>query len=380
MNSVLKKFLFSIILLYTLSGKSKGLETVALHIQVYNQGICIPMMESNFYSTSRYQKAKMVFQSGSYYSTIYAYVNSLDSGDLKPRANHELQSCSLQFKPTLKYELVVLRYDGYNRIEADTMRIRIDKLTNDAQIILRFKKGKFKLKKSKYFKKLIMNTTPDFRSVERKAFKNKLKIDSTAYFTNGRIKANYYVVSPNFPLIYVQEFDSANTNTYSRGYHLLSNYKKQTIPVVKPLRPNNAGTKYGYWEYFENGLRTKHEIWASILQQKFEWYPSGQLKSATHFAFYNKEAKHIRYLENGAIKEAFYAQTKTVISFLKSYAYSSRGDVILINTYYSSNGISKQGLQKRELFYPSGALKMEENFVGTYTITYYNEDGTKRKN
>ena len=232
----------------------------------------------------------------------------------------------------------------------------------------------------KFYKALNSDESPNFRAEKSLPFKNTLKLDSTAYFPNGKKKANYYLVTANFPLYYVQEFDSINPNSYAQGFRMMSNYLVRGAPMNQSIWDNSENTKYGYWEYVENGKRIKHEMWASMCQQKFEWYPSGQLKSATHYGQSNKELKHSYYLQNGAIKEEFHVQSATRNSFIKSYAYSAKGIVILITTYHSINGISKQKLQKRELFYPTGKLKMEENYVGTYTITYYNEDGTKRIN
>ena len=161
---------------------------------------------------------------------------------------------------------------------------------------------------------------------------------------------------------------------------MISNYNQQTLNSQQSIWANPDNTKYGYWEYFENGKRVKHEMWMSVLQEKYEWYPSGKLKFISHYGHYNKEKKHVFYLENGSIMEEFHFQTKTRRSFIKSYEYSSLGKIILINTYNSINGITKQGLQKREVFYPSGKLKMMENFTGGYQIKYYNEDGTERIN
>ena len=47
--------------------------------------------------------------------------------------------------------------------------------------------------------------------------------------------------------------------------------------------------------------------------------------------------------------------------------------------YNSDDGILKNELNKRTIYYPSGQIKVEENFGTYYTIKYYNEDGTERK-
>jgi len=373
-------FLFSSILLYSTNGYSRDTNSIALHIQLYNAGICMPMLPSVYYGTSIDQKTKSVLQSGSYYSTIYAYVNSPDNAHLMPQSNHLLQSSSLQFNPNLDYELVFLRYDGMNRNTPDSMIIKISKLDQDSQVILDFKKGNFTLKKMKLFENIKTNVDPDFRSIEKIDFKNTLKLDSTANFKNGKKKAKYYIVSENYPLYYVQEFDSVNPGSYSQDFRLLQNYNSPVAMIRQPVWANLESTKYGYWEYFENDKRIKHELWASVRQQKFEWYPSGRLKSETFLGQANKPMTYKYYLENGDLKEEFQTQSATQKSSIKTYKYSIQGALILINTYNSSNGITKQGLRKREIFYPSGKLKMEENYGGTYTIKYYNEDGTERVN
>ncbi len=378
MIRIIQYLLFCSILLYTTYGNSQNTDTVELHIQVYDQGICIPMLESNYYKTSCYQRTKSVLQSGDYYSTINAYVNSPDSADLRPQSNHQLQSSSLQFNPTLDYELVFLRYNGFDRSSPDSMVIKISQLDKSAQLTLLFKKGKFTLEKMKLFRKLKPNASPDFKA--SKSYKTTLRIDSTAHFTNGKTKARYFVVHPNFPLYYVQEFDSINPSCFAQGFRLISNYNGPKVPTYQSTWGNTENTKYGYWEYFEHGNRVKHELWASRLQQKFEWFPSGQLKFAMQFNGSNNNMSYIHYLKNGDIKEEYQTKTTTRSSFIKSYTYSPQRKVILINTYNSTNGITKQGLQKRALFYPSGKLKMVENYIGTYSIKYYNEDGTEKNN
>ena len=380
MIRLIQHFIFCSILLFSAKGYSQDTNTVELHIQLYDQGICTPMLPSTRYSTSMYQKTKPVLKSGSYFSTIYASVNSLDSAHLIPQSNHLLQSSSLKFNPSLDYELVFFRYDGFNRDSPESMTIKISKLDSDSQVILAFKKGSFTLKKMKLFKKLKPNAGPDFKSVKRKDFKNTLKLDSTAYFRNGEKKAKYYIVSQNYPLYYVQEFDSVKPGCYSQGFHLMQNYNTHGVSLGQSVWTKSESAKYGYWEYFENDKRIKHELWASKLQQKFEWYPSGQLKRIRHLGDFNKQMTYTYYLENGDIKEEFQAQSTIQKSSIKTYGYSIQGELILINTYNSSNGITKQGLQKREIFYPSGKLKMEENYVGIYTIKYYNKDGTEKVN
>lgn len=375
------QYLFLIlILLQSAKGLSQNGNSVALHLQVYDEGICLPMLPSNFYSTSRYQKTKSVLQSGSYYSRMCTYLNSLDSTDLKPQSNHKIQASSLQLQSNLDYELVFIRLNGFERTNSDSMVIKISKLAKDAQLIIPFKQGVFRLEKMKFFKNIKANTAPDFSTSENVDIKNTLQLDSIAYYADGKKKANFYMVAANFPIYYVQEFDSVNTSYYAQGYRMISNYNGKKIVTKQAIWADEDYTKYGYWEYFENGKRVKHEYRLSMLLEKFEWYPSGQIRSENYYGDYLKKRKYVQYLDNGNIKEEFYIGSSISHSFIKSYAYSTQGKVILINTYHSSNGITKQGLQKRTLFYQSGKLKMEENFIGTYSIKYYKEDGTERIN
>jgi len=378
MSWMIRYLLFTSLVLHAGRAMSQKKQTTTLHIQVYDEGVCLPMLKSNFYNTTKYQQTKSILQSGLYFSTILVYLNSLDSADLNPQTNHLLQSSSIQFNPTLDYELVFLRSHGFNRSSPDSMVIKISKLDKDAQLLLPFKKGEFKLKKMKHYSELKNTASPHFNPEELNISKPSLKLDSTAFFANGRIKAKYFMVDAQFPLYYVQEYDSSNPATYAQGYHLLTNYKIGKTTNLQSVWANRGRTKYGYWEYFEKNKRIKHELWAAILQQKFEWFPAGQLKFATHYGHANKEIKHTYYLENGAIKEEFHMQSASRNSFIKQYIYAVQGHVVLINTYSSKNGITTQGLQKRELFYPSGKHKMVENFQGTYAIKYYNKDGTER--
>jgi hypothetical protein len=369
-------FLFICVLFQQAYGNSQDTNAIALHFQIYDNGICMDMHPSIYYGSSRFQKSKAVLQSGAYYSRTYAYVNSTDSAHLNPQTNHQLQSSSLQFNPELEYELVIIHSLGYLGTKQDSMVITISKLDSDAQLIIPFKKGRFKLHKMEHFTELKQGAAPDFILAGSMEIKKTLKLDSTAQFANRKTKAKYYKVADNFPLYFVQEFDSIHPNNYSQGYRLMQG-NGSLYPAPFSVWRNSDPTKYGYWEYFENDKRIRHELCASILLEKYECYPSGQLKFAAQYGQSNKETKHIHYLEDGKIKEEFHHQTSTRNSTIKVYEYSTKGNLILISTYKSLNGITKQEIQQRELFYPSGQLKMEENFVSTYTIKYYNEDGTK---
>ena len=361
---------------------SQDTNSVQLHMQLFDQGICLPMLESDYYSTSQYQNTKSVFKVGAYYSTIHVYIDSPDSANLFPKTNHQLQAGSLKFNPKKDYQLVIVRSVGFNRNSPDSMVIKISKLEKDAQLIIPFQKGTFTLHKMKYYKELNAGESANFVNEESLPFKINLKIDTTTYYTNGNKKANYYKFAPNFPLYFVQEFDSLYPNKYAQGFHLMTNYPKPNFSSFSysTIWNNPNITKYGYWEYFENEKRLGLEMWASFLQQKYEWYPSWKIKYESNFGQTNKLSKHTVYLENGAIKEEFWAQTHTQRSEIKSYVYSPEGTIILIKTYDSNNGITKQGLTKRELFYPSGKRKMVEVLGNNYNIKYYNEDGKESGN
>jgi len=282
-------------LIFTSFSFAQDTNTVELHLQIYDQGVCIPMHESIYYSTSKFQKSKQVFQCGSYYSTLYVYVNSTDSAHLLPQSYHQHQSGSLKFNPQLNYELVFLRSNGFNRNTPDSMIIEISKLDKDAQITLPFKKGRFKLKKMDLFQGLESNGTPDFKKSSIDVGKQKMKLDSTAYFDNGKKKAEYFIYAKDFPLYYVKEYDATNPDNYSQGFRLLTSYK---IPNTEFFLGNSIWTnadytKYNYWEYFENGACVKHELWASVMQHKHEWYPSGQIKSTLQSGQTNKASKYV---------------------------------------------------------------------------------------
>ena len=268
---------FSGLLFNAIIGYSQSSQTVELHFQLHNEGICLPMQKSIYYNTSRYRPIKSALQSGVYYSTIYAFVHSLDSGDLSPQTNHKLQSSSLQLNPKLDYELVFLRYNGFNKLNPDSMIIHITKLDQNAQLVLPFKKGNFMLQEMNYFQKLDSNTTPTFSYKGSSPFKFTLKLDSIARYPNGKTKVKYYKIADNFPLHYVQEFDSLNPTTYAQGFRLLMHPPGLENNVKQAVWANAENTKYGYWEYIENGKRLKHEMWASMLQARFEWYPIGRL-------------------------------------------------------------------------------------------------------
>lgn len=386
MTSIIQSFLLCCFLIPIGMGRAQQAETVKLHLQLYNQGICIPMSVSSSYNAYPNQKNKTVFSCGSYYSTITISINSKDTADITPLANHKLQSASLQLHTESTYELTITRSNGFNRNEPEIMQIQISKLNSDAQLLIPFKKGSYELEKMKYFKKLRKNAIPDFLNIN-KEIKNELKLDSTAYFSNGKVKAKYYSLYDNFPLKYIREFDSINSENYAQGFRLMIQTHSLYKANNKPVWGNTDAAKYNYWEYIENGVRVKHEFWAGTIKEQFEWYPSGQLKAENYYdrghynPYYNSQSRilnHALYLENGNKKQEFYTNLSTRSTFLENYSYSSEGKLVLLSTYSSSNGVTLQELQKRVLFYPSGQIKMEENFLGTYTITYYNEDGSQK--
>jgi antitoxin component YwqK of YwqJK toxin-antitoxin module len=260
-----------------------------------------------------------------------------------------------------------------SRINPDSMVINISKMASDAQVMISFQKGKFNLKGMKNFKTI--KGVPNFQKEDQHPPKTNLKLDSTAYFTNGKTKAIYYKVAPNYPLHYVQEFDSVNPNSYAHGYQVIQPTAHSWMPKQTPIWKSAYQNKSGYWEYIKNGKRTKLEMWASLLKEKYEWYPSGQLKKVTRYSAAHLVLKHTYYNPKGLILEEYTAKTKRQNASLKIYSYSSTGQLIMASTYHSSNGIIPQGLQKRTIYYPTGQLKMEENFVGSYSIKYYSKDG-----
>lgn len=351
---------------------------VDLHFQIYDQGICLPLQVSPYYSTSQFQATKRVFASAAHYSTLHVFVNSADSADLNPQVNHKTQSSALSLKSLQTYDLVVLRQKGYNTNEIDSMVIKIASLDSNAQLLIPFQKGTFDLDEMSGFNTFKSDRIPSFSTYEGKDATKLLKLDSTAYYNNGRIKAKFYEYAEHYPLYYVQEFDSIQEESYAQGFHLLSNYNGPVISVNHSVWTNNDNTKYGYWECFEKGKRKKHEFWASVPYEKYEWYASGELKSETTIGNYGQGMKYAQYLENGLIKEEFHTHSQTNIGAIKSYAYSSKGELVMISTYKSSNGITKQELIERSLFYPSGQLKLEEQLGTSYSIKHYNEDGTEK--
>lgn len=382
MIRIIHYILFGSLLLFSKFVYSQDTNAVRLHLQVYDQGICLPMLLSDYYSSSKFQKTKSVFKVGSYYSTLNVYVDSPDSAHLHPQSNHQIQAGSLNLNPKKEYQLVITRTEGFFRNNLDSMVIKIANLEKDAQLIVPFQKGIFTLHKMKYYKELKENESPNFMNEESLPLKNTLKSVTTTFYSNGNKKAHYYQYYPNFPLYFVQEFDSINPHHYAQGFRFINiisapNFDQYTTNSIW----NNPYTnKYGYWEYFEGDKRLRLEFHASILQEKYEWYPSGSLKFTSLYGASYNLSKHTIYLENGAIKEEYLAQTRTENSVIKSYYYSPEGVLLLINTYKSNNGITKQGLIKRELFYPSEKLKMVEILGTQYSIKYYNEDGTERIN
>lgn len=378
MNMKKQFILYIIVALTSIKCYCQDTNAVELHIKFYSKGVCQPMLKSNHYSTSIYQKTKQVFQSGVYYSNLFTYVTSTDIGDLKPKINHELQASSIELNPNLDYEILLIRTYGFDRIKSDSMVIMISKLNNDAQVALNFESGKFNLEKMEFFKKIKPNSHPKFKSKKDLGIKNTLKLDSISYFANGHIKSKYFQTSFKNLLFFVQEFDSLNPGSYSEGYQLFPNGINSSIKKIQPIWTEPENTKQGYWRYFEDSRLKKHEFWTGTLRETFEWHPNGKVKLATSWT--NPTTKDSYFTEKGQIKREFFLVPKTRKTFLREYAYSSKGDVILISTYKSRNGITKQELSKRELFYPSGRPKTIENFEGLYNIKYYNEDGTERIN
>ncbi|PWH86863.1 hypothetical protein [Brumimicrobium oceani] len=371
--------LVGIFLFFSTHGLSQKADAVELHIQFYDRGVCYPMQTSHKYPGSKYLKTKSIFKSLAYHSRFYIEVISSDTADLKPKFNHELKSSSLRLNPNLDYELIIYRYEGFDITENELMTIKISKLGQDAQLILPFKKGVFNLKEMKYFKELKQDTLPNFKAVNTEnEIKNRLELDSTAFYSNGAVKAEYYTLADNYPLYFVKEFDSIHKDKYAQGLRLLTSYNLNAESIYKSIWSNSDNTKYGYWEYFENDKPVKHELWASIISEKYVWFSSGKLKTKIDFGGYNKSKKYTHYLENGLIREESKKIDQTNQYRVISNLYSSDGTLIQRNTYDTFDGFTKQNLYKREVFYPSGNIKMEEILMGTYNIKNYKEDGTAK--
>ena len=380
MIRLIQNSIFLLTLLLSIEALGRDTNNIELHLQLYDQGVCFPLRTSQNYSTSKHQKVKYVFQCGSYYSTIHVYVESRDSADLQPQENHQFQSSSLKFNPKLKYKLVIVRTRGFGNTKPDSMVVLVEKLQQAAQVRISFKKGSYKLEKLDSFEKIKTNAAPNFTREAQFRMKKVLKLDSTAYYNNGEKKTEYYIYEKNFPFYYVQEFDSLNPLNIARGFRMLSQYKNPQLarPYQLSVWNNSDYSKYDYWEYYEGDRLVKHELWSSRLQQSFEWYPSGRLKSKIEWDNSNKLVKYSRYLESGLIKEKLIPTRGANTAEIEYYIYSSDGELVQINTYHSDGGMEKREMKRRSVFYPSGQLKMEEQFGRHYTIKYYNEDGTNR--
>lgn len=346
-----------------------------LHLQFYHEGICDPIEISTHYSNNIYQNTRTVFQSGGYYSTVFMLVRTKDTSDLNPQTHHQSKSSSIELNPLLDYDLIITNYKGFNRINADSMIVKIEKLKHDAQVVIPFKKGTFALKEMTHFKKIEKNSIPFFETRDKLGIKLKLKLDSTAFYKNGNVKSKVYLITKNFPLFYSQEFDSATSSLTAEGCLLLLQNNSNTNNAVWK---DNLSNKYGYWNYYFNEAFYKHEVWAGYKFGEYEWYQNGQLKSEHSTSQYNKPTTKKYYLKNGLLKEEFVTSTNNRNNFLKEYFYSSKGKITMINTFKSLNGITREELVKRKLFYSTGALKTEENYENNYHIKHYNEDGTTK--
>lgn len=377
MSTFIRQLILGLAFLY--AGQAMGEKDrlfSTLHLQIWDEGVCTAMLPSPSHAYFRYKNTKHVLQSANYHSMLYAYVISKDSGDLNPKVNHQNQSSSLQFKPLLSYELLFLRSQGFDKSKPDSMVIEVSNLTQDAQVMIPFKKGKFKLRKMRHFKTIQKN--PQFNLTTWPPFKLSLKLDSTAYYINGKPKVKYYQVAPNFPLFYVQMYDSLDPSKIAQGYQLIQPHQRTWNSLKVPVIGNAFQSKYGYWEYYQKGKRTRHELWSAVLKEKYEFFANSQLKSESYYGNAQRETKHVYYNMKGAILEEYVAKSNKQKESLKIYTYSTMGSLVILSIYNSANGITKQGLQKRSLYYPSGKLKMEESFSPTYHIKYYNEDGTQK--
>ncbi|RFC53161.1 hypothetical protein [Brumimicrobium aurantiacum] len=354
--------------------------TSQLHIKLVHDGITYPLIVSNNYPTSKNYKIRTVFSTSTYYSRIYILLKSKDTSDVFPKENHKIQSGRLSLKSDQNYQLKIIKQDGFNLNIQDSMVISIKKLEKDAQLILDFKKGKYQLEKMKTFQTLKKSELPHFNSYNFQEHKIKLKLDSTAYFKNGNVSVKYFLVTKNFPLIYVQEFDSINPSKFAQGFRLITAYKHPQGPQINLGNwTQNSNNKYGYWEYFQNENKYKHEFWSSVLLESYEWFNPKKLKEVYTFQQRNYNTTIKVYFKNGLLKSEFTRIHQPYSAELKEYNYNEEQNLILLNVYHSDDGILKNKLKKRLIYYPTGKLKMEEKFDSQYNIKYYNEDGTERK-
>jgi hypothetical protein len=352
--------------------------SVALHLQIYNEGICLPLVPNQPGNTTPKNYPIQVFESGGYYRNFFVSIKSDTPTAFSPRVNHLLQAGVIQLKPNTNYEILLVRYHGFNNAQPDTMRIKVKELTNNAQVMLGFKQGTFSLNKIKSFKKLTKNTDSSFDRSDENQFENTLKIERTTHYANGNLKVRVYRLAENFPLKYVQEFDSLFPENYAQGYRMevaQAGINRRLSSIWK----TGDVTKYGYWEYFEEGKRIKLELWQTYPQKQFEWHKSGELKKETHFGAINKVDRHKEYTADGKVIIEFErSATAQQDGIMDCYLFTENGMLAMCNSYASSNGVTRKDLVKRVVYYPSGQPKMEERFEGGYTVKNYNEDGTEK--
>jgi hypothetical protein len=378
-----KQLLFFFCLLLTGTGHAR--DAVKLYFQVYNQGVIIPLYPSNSYGLYPNQK-QQIFACGTYYHTLNISVKTKDSTHLNPTSNHKIQAAFIEIQKDEVYELEISRKKGFDNTGGlEYMKIEISKLNTDGQLIIPFKAGTYKLKEMKFFDPLDIGESPDFFS-SRAAFKNEMKVDSTSRYSNGSLKAKYYEQYPNYPLYYVEEYDSITKELIASGFRLMIAQVDYWATTKKAVWSNSDLNKHGYWEYFKDGVRTKHKLWAGGLMEEFHWYSAGKLKyefhQSTPYPIKNDSEvlKFAYYYPNGNIYRRCFSEKSSRTSFLEFYTYDKKGRILLLERYTCIDGVSPEKLIHRNLYHSNGRLKMSEEFSPSYQIKYFNPDGTEKKN
>ncbi len=358
--------------------------TVKLYLQVCNQGVIVPLYKSNSYMLYP-NEHQQLFACESYYHTLNISIRTKDSTHLNPTSDHKLQAGLIEINKDQEYELEISRKKGFDNTSGlEYMKVQISKLNTNGQVIIPFKEGAYKLKEMKFFDPLDLGESPDFFS-SRAAFKNEMKLDSTSHYTNGSVKAKYFIQYPNYPLYYVEEFDSISKEMTAAGFRMLIKQVDYWAINKKAVWSNTNLNKYGYWEYFKEGVRTKHELWAGGLMEEFHWYSVGKLKYEFHQSTpypQNKDSevlKFAHYLSNGNMDHRCFSNNSNRSSFLEFYTYDNKGRILLLERYSCIDGISPEKLIHRSLYYPNGQLKMSEEIKPSYQIKYFNNDGTEKK-
>ncbi|PKR79805.1 hypothetical protein CW751_13320 [Brumimicrobium salinarum] len=345
-----------------------------LHFQLKSNGISIPLIKSNRYETTQIGEIKKVFESGTYYRLFEVEVITNDTSDLVPVSNHKWQSAALTLRVKEKYQVIISSSEGNLNQAPKKMILDISHFKNNAQVVIDFKKGEFELKKLESYS--IIDTVPNFEVKKGDEVKINLKAHQTFRFSNGEKKAVYYKLSEDFPLYYVQEFDSIQQGKFAQGMRLIQGELSDINSECNtPLTSEEHQNKYGYWEYFAENAMVKLAYFSYNLREKYEWFPIGELKSELIINNANKIQKNVSYLENGQIKSELLQQNGGNQYRITYNFYLDNGKLIMRKVYHSSNGINKEKLIERTTFYDSGELRMHETLGKNYNIRKYDKDG-----